>query len=101
MEKVFIRFGELPENKKSKRFCGEVFEGYEKGVSVYEGIIDKEEIKLIMPSLTASACVSLSGCLKRKMYIVKGKIIGKGKDGEPLLKNLKVIKPKDEKEKTL
>lgn len=91
MKKVFIRFGDIPQNGKSKIYCGEVFEGYEVGVSVYEAIKDGDNIQVLMPSLTYSACVSLSGCLERPMLEVTGEVIGKGSDGEPLLKNCKRV----------
>jgi len=91
MEKIFVRFGDIPKNGKSKIYCGEVFEGYEKGVSVYEAIKDGDTIQILLPSLTGSACVTLSFCLERPMFEVTGEVVGKGSDGEPLLKNCKAI----------
>ena len=93
MNKIYIRFGEIPLNERSNIYRNdEGIVGEEIGVSVYEGINDNGKIKVIMPSLTGSACVGLSGCIKKKMYIVKGKVVGIGSDGEPLLRNIKITK---------
>jgi hypothetical protein len=89
---IYIRFGELPENGKSKIHCGEDFVGYEKGVSVYEGIIRKNKIQIILSSLSESSCVSLSGCIKRKSYEVTGDLLEYGSDHEPLLFNCKIVR---------
>ena len=92
MKKIFIRFGELPPTGKSKIHNGDAgIIGEEIGVSVYEGIEEDGKIKVILPSLTPMACVSLSGCLGRKIFIVNGEKIGEGTDGEPLLKNVKKL----------
>ena len=85
----YIRFGKIPENGKSEIWKGDVFNGHEKGVSVYESYNEK----VVMPKkITYSSCVSLSGCLDRNIYLVTGKRIGTGSDGEPLLKNVSIIK---------
>ncbi len=89
MKLLYVRFGEIPENGKSKNYLtGE----YENGVSVYEAIERDNNISIILPSLTGSACVSLSGVLDRPMYIVDGELCGTRSDGEPLLKNCKVVR---------
>jgi len=48
--------------------------------------------KLIMQDLTYSACVSLSGVLDHPCYLVYGALIGRGSDGEPLLRSPDIIK---------
>ena len=89
----FIRFGKIPKNGKSGIYCGDSGKvGEEAGVSVYEAIERDGKHKIIMPTLSYSACVSLSSCIEREAYLVKGKVCGIGKDGEPLLKNCKIIK---------
>ena len=89
MKRIFVRFGELPQDGKSlNHLTGK----YENGVSVYDAIRDKQGIHIILPSLTGSACVSLSGCLDKSSYQVIGIIVGRGSDGEPLLSNCKIIK---------
>jgi hypothetical protein len=90
--KIYIRFGVIPSDEKSKIYNGEVFVGYEEGVSVYEAVIIGKEYRLLFPYLTYSSCVSLSGCIDRKAYIVKGNEVGIGSDGEPLLRNVEIIK---------
>ena len=78
-----------PKNGKSKNhLTGDT----ETGVSVYEAIVRKDKISIIMPCLTYSACVSLSGCIERQAYEVVGNIIGTGSDGEPIIKNCKIIR---------
>ena len=89
VKKVFIRFGEIPENEKS---LNHLTEKREKGISVYEGIEDDGKYSVIMPPLTYSCCVSLSGVLDRQAYLVDGVVIGSGSDGECLLKDCKIIK---------
>ena len=89
VKKVFIRFGEIPENEKS---LNHLTEKRETGISVYEGIEDDGKYSVIMPPLTYSCCVSLSGVLDRQAYLVDGVVIGSGSDGECLLKDCKIIK---------
>jgi len=73
MKLLYVRFGEIPANGKSKNYLtGE----YEKGVSVYEALERDEKISILLPNLTGSACVSLSGVLDRPMYIVDGELCG-------------------------
>ena len=84
---TFIRFGDLPDKSKN-HLTGK----FEAGVSVYEGIERNGVFNVIIPSLTGSVCVSLSGCITRTAYEVSGTIIGYGSDGEPLLSNCKKVK---------
>ena len=86
---VYIRFGSIPENQKSKNHLSG---NMEVGVSVYEAIYRDGKYSLLLPSPTGSSCVSLSGCLDRPAYLVEGEKIGVGSDGEILLKNCKIIK---------
>jgi len=64
----------------------------EMGISVYEAIERNGNYMILMPSLTGSACVTLSGELDNPMYEVCGQIVGIGSDGEPLLSNCRIIK---------
>lgn len=86
IEKCYIRFGDLPVNTSRNYLTGEM----EAGISVYEAIIDGDQVKLVFPDLTYSACVSLSGVLERQAFIVEGEQIGIGSDGEPLLRDCKI-----------
>ena len=86
----YLRFGDLPESGKSKNhLTGK----QEAGVSVYDCTIINGKYKVVMPDLTHSACVSLSVVLERPCYLVSGALIGRGSDGEPLLRNPIIIKP--------
>jgi hypothetical protein len=89
MKLIYVRFGDIPNNELSKNY---LTEEYEEGVSVYEALEREDKISLLFPDLTGSACVSLSGVLDRPAYSVEGELAGKGSDGEPLLKNCKIIK---------
>ena len=91
MERIFVRFGPIPDDERSKIHCGDVLIGQEEGVSVYEAIKDKDKIQILMPSLRYETCVSLSGCIDRQAYVVEGEVVGKGSDGEPLLRNVRIV----------
>lgn len=82
MKLVYVRFGDIPPGENSKNYLtGKT----ERGVSVYEAIMRDNKVNILMPSLTYSCCVSLSGVLDRPMHILTGKVVGIGSDGEPLL----------------
>jgi len=81
---VYVHFGDIPKSGRSWNYLAKK---EEKGVSVYEAIIREGKMQIILPSLTGSACVSLSGCLDRTAYFVTGEVIGTGSDGEPLLED--------------
>ena len=93
----YLRFGEIPENEESSIYCGEQLVGKEKGVSVYPCIINSDEticIGLSLP-ITRTTLHTFQALLQydnRPLYLVKGDCIGKGIDGEPLLKNVKIVK---------
>ena len=89
---MYIRFGDIPCSGKSIIMCGDEKIGEEAGVSVYVGIEIDDKIHIVLPSLTESSCVSLSGCLKRKMYEVAGDIVGIGSDGETLLSDVCIVR---------
>lgn len=86
----YLRFGEIPESGKSKNH---LTGNLEIGVSVYDCVFLNGRYKLVMPNLTHSACVSLSGVLERPCFLVTGVLIGRGSDGEPLLRSPVIIKP--------
>lgn len=87
---LFIRFGELPQSGKSRNHLTEQDEA---GVSVYEAVERKDgRIQVLLPRLDYSACVSLSGCIDRPAFIVHGEIVGYGSDGEPLLRDCRVVR---------
>lgn len=85
-EKVYLRFGIVPENESSYNF---LTKGYENGVSVFE-------MKDGQPVLNNLQLIdSFSGRYDLPMFFVTGEEIGKGQDGEPLLKNVKYVSKAD------
>jgi len=108
LTKIYIRFGEIPENEKSKRgngLSGDGFEwiGYEEGVSVWNAALLSDGYHLVAP-LHPNSCTygdftrmafpdECLGCNpNEKIYVVTGNEVGKGADNEPLIKNIKIIK---------
>ncbi len=86
---IYIRFGLPPESGRSHNY---LFKKDEEGISVYEAIERGRKVRVIMPSHTGSACVTLSGCFQRPIYEVSGNRIGTGSDGEPLLGDCQIVR---------
>lgn len=92
-EKQYIRIGEIPSDEKSKiydRIDNSII-GEELGVSVFEYI---EGRGIIVPDNQEARddFLKLMNSWWKPQYIVNGEEIGVGHDGEPLLKNVKIIK---------
>ena len=94
--RYYLRFGEIPENEESGIWQHGDFVGKEIGVSVYDAVIKRNNILIALPlPMTESTLDTFQGFVEydnRPCYLVTGKMVGKGKDGEPLLKNVKIIK---------
>ncbi len=92
--KLFIRFGGIPEDERSGIFDGDRGKvGQEVGVSVYEAIESERGIQILMPQQNLGACATLCGCIDRMPVLeVIGDLVGYGSDGEPLLRNIKIIR---------
>lgn len=96
-ESLYIRFGNIPINGKSKVYNGEIEIGIEEGISVYPAFEDKEGniiLGLNLP-ITKTSLYTQQHLLEydnRPCYLVTGDYVGKGTDGEPLLKNVRIIK---------
>lgn len=94
---LYIRFGDIPKNEKSKVYNGEIEIGTEKGVSVYPAFEDSEGnivLGLSLP-ITKTSLYTQQHLLEydnRPCYLVSGDYVGKGTDGEPLLRNIKIIR---------
>ena len=94
---LYIRFGDIPTNGKSKVYNGEIEIGIEEGISVYPAFEDKEGniiLGLNLP-ITKTSLHTQQHLLEydnRPCYIVTGDYVGKGTDGEPLIKNVRIIK---------
>ena len=105
---IYIRFGQIPENEKSKKgngILGDGFKsiGYEDGVSVWNAVYLNDGYHLVAPLKSNSStvgdfekCAFPQNCLgldkNTKIYVVTGNEVGRGSDNEPLLKNIKILK---------
>jgi len=107
-KKLYIRIGEIPRSGRSR-----VGEGYrlsrlrfgsvpefERGVSVYEAEFDRERGKWVIPayfidSYLLGLCDLLMDAVngRRKIYLVTGRRVrnAEGSDGEPLLRDVKIV----------
>lgn len=103
--KLYIRIGEIPKNEKSKIYRGDSVIGEEIGVSVYDAVKINNIWHIAMPPSFKEGQGQTYECLiqevtqcryeidnPREVYLVSGKKIGIGNDGEPLIKNIKIIK---------
>jgi hypothetical protein len=107
MKIVYVRFGMMPENDKSFNSLDEF---YEEGVSVYEALYRDGKFQILLPIINDTSintlvnCFNTAQCLSGQIYhysrlnLVDGEYIGTGSDGEPLLKNCRIIRPIFEKE---
>lgn len=108
--KYYLRFKDIPDNELSNIYRGDAgIIGQEKGVSVFELTKVDGKLRLLFPVYiedelivnndnTPEACSSDFEMLwwrfykdKIPAYIVTGDEVGFGSDGEPLLKNIKII----------
>lgn len=101
----FIRYGRWRDEERSQNFLASKEEGqevWENGVSVYNATLDVEhghwEIDLDVNENTINGTLSSLFYGTKKIYLVTGKQIGEGSDGEPLLKNVKLLKELDKKD---
>lgn len=93
----YIRFGDIPEDEKSTIWFQYDAIGKEIGVSVYPAIVDEQEnvsVALTFPvtETTLSTFLQLIEYDNRPCYLVTGDYVGRGKDNEPLLKNVKIVR---------
>lgn len=98
-QSLYIRFGEIPDNEKSKIYRGEEEIGEEDGVSVYPAFEVNENIVLgLTLPITKSTLYTQQHLLEyenRPCYLVKGDCVGKDADGQPLICNIRIIKKID------
>jgi hypothetical protein len=87
--KVYIRYGSLPKSGKSMNFRDNITE---KGVSVFNGeVLQSGKYRVNLSDNPGSIFAT-----DRPAYIVSGKQIGIGSDGEPVLENAKIVARLDE-----
>lgn len=95
--KLYIRIGEIPPNEESGIYRGDRQVGKEIGVSVYNGVFIGNKWCIVLPSPLREGEVhtlyALEWALSQgdRAYLVTGNLVGKGSDGEPLLKNVKIL----------
>ena len=98
-QSLYIRFGEIPNNEKSKIYRGEEEIGEEDGVSVYPAFEVNGDIVLgLTLPITKSTLYTQQHLLEyenRPCYLVKGDYVGKDSDGQPLICNVQIIKKID------
>ena len=99
----YIRIGSIPKDERSKVWRGGIMVGEEKGVSCYDALFSHGKWNIVIPSPINEAKVStLYGLLSQlgmlykvddpqRAYLVEGEWIGQGTDGEPLLRNIRII----------
>lgn len=109
-QKFYIRIGKIPRLGRSRvgdayrasraRFGGRLPE-FERGVSVYEAEFDHERGKWVIPaywidSYLTGLCDLLMDAVneRRKIYLVTGRRVrdAEGSDGEPLLRDVKIVR---------
>lgn len=95
-EQLYIRFGEIPSNEKSKIYQGEIEVGTENGVSVYPAFkTDEGDIILgLNLPITKTTLYTQQHLLEydnRSCYLVKGDYVGKDTDGQPLINNISIV----------
>ena len=98
-KQLYVRFGDIPVDEKSKIYRGEEEIGKEDGVSVYPAfeLNGNVVLGLTLP-ITLTTLYTQQHLLEydnRPCYLVSGDYVGNGKDGEPLLKNVSIIRKLD------
>lgn len=99
MRIVYVRFGALPEDGKSRNaLTGEL----EAGVSVYEALERDGQYQILLPKMDPQAIATLGNCFNvaqglwgqehHPLHLVEGEVVGKGSDGETLLANCRVVR---------
>lgn len=92
----YIRFGEIPKDEQSSIYYRGMYCGKEIGVSVYDCTFIRGEHHIIVPCpVTMGGLDTITGFLfynkNRPIYLVEGEWVGTGHDGEPLIRDVKII----------
>lgn len=99
-ERMYIRFGEIPADEKSKIYRGDTEIGTENGVSVYPAFEtdDGDTVLGLNLPITKTTLHTQQHLLEyddRPCYLVKGNYVGKDADGQPLINNVSIIRRVD------
>lgn len=101
----YVRFGRKSEPvPRSGKSFNSLEQREEAGVSVYEALCrEGDQYQIILPPISSTTVATLGMCLNvaqglwglenNPLYEVTGDLVGVGSDGEPLLKNCRVVKP--------
>lgn len=93
----YIRFGDIPEDEHSIKWDRDSCVHAERGVSVYNCLyVDDDIMGVVLPlPITEQALDTFTSLVRyddRPCYLVEGDCVGRGSDGEPLLRNVKIVK---------
>lgn len=96
----YIRFGEIPSDERSCEYHMGRAKKKLSGVCALDSIIIDGIPRIVVPTLCNAIKVNyLHGFMKeicriknQNVYLVEGDVVGRGPIGEPLLRNIKVIK---------
>jgi len=97
----FVRFGKWPENERSRNWLVRGEEVYEKGVSAYNAIFSPHTGRWMLETVDHAATAGTMQELlygDRPIYLVQGDIVGEGTDGEPVLRNVRLVKELQKKD---
>jgi len=88
---VYLRYGEIPANERSLNHASRE---YEDGVSVYNGKLNKQGEVMVTPNTPAQIWgeKAYSNLTDKPLYIVRGDHVGFGSDGEPVLRNVTIVR---------
>lgn len=100
----YIRIGEIPSDEKSRIHRGDDIIGEEEGVSVYNCVEINGFYHIVMPLPMKDGQGQTYECLIQnvtecrykidnpsKVYLVTGDEVGKGRDNEPVIRNVRII----------
>ena len=98
MERLkYIRFGDIPTGERSTVWRVETPVEKERGVSVYNCLMVGDEVMgVVLPiPITEQSLNTFQSLVQyddRPCYLVEGDCVGRGSDGEPLLRNVEIVK---------
>jgi hypothetical protein len=90
MKKVYVMFGEIPDEDDSKQ------------AHAFEAVLEGNEVRIIMPTALYSTCSSMARSLELQPYLIKGEVFCKDNNGQPVIINPTIMeKLRFDKEKEI
>ena len=96
---LYIRFGDIPENEQSNKKQNFTTIGKEDGVSCYNVTeLNDKYVPIIPIPCTEDTLCTIDYCLlesskgERPVFLISGDLVGRGIEGEPLLRNITIVK---------